>query len=87
MFRYLNLSNELRFGMKDFFDVALINQSCLKADESYVEYDEAGFADIDVLRVVDIFELQNSHGKHDGDKVVQTILDMYDSSSVLTLTK
>jgi 2-phospho-L-lactate transferase/gluconeogenesis factor (CofD/UPF0052 family) len=85
--RYLNLSNECSFGMADFFDVALINQSRLKADESYVEYDEAGFADIDVLRVVDVFELQDSHGKHDGEKVVQTILDMYDSSSVLTLTK
>lgn len=76
--RYLNLSDTRNYAMDELFDVVLINQSCLKADETYVVYDEAGFADVPVRRVVCAFESAAAPGKHDGTKVVQTILDLYE---------
>lgn len=81
--RYLNLSDQRNYGMHELFDVVLINQSRLKADETYVEYDESGFSDIAVPRVMGAFESPNSPGKHDGTKVVQIILDLYETASVL----
>ena len=69
--------------MNELFDVVLINQSRLKADETYVVYDVAGFADIPVRRVVDTFESTETLGKHDGAKVVQTILDLYEVATSL----
>lgn len=81
--RYLNLSDERSYAMDELFDVVLVNQSRLKADETYVEYDETGFADIAVPRVVDAFESPASPGKHDGAKMVQTILELYEASSSL----
>lgn len=81
--RYLNLSDARDYSMEELFDVVLINQSHLKSDETYVDYDQSGFADIPVQRVVDAFESPASPGKHDGIKVVQTILDLYETKSVL----
>ena len=81
--RYLNLSDTRNYTMDELFDVVLINQSRLKADETYVVYDEAGFADVPVRRVVGAFESVAAPGKHDGSKVVQTILDLYEEASML----
>lgn len=81
--RYLNLSDARDYGMPELFDVVLVNQSRLKADETYVELDEAGFADIPVRRVTDAFESSSAPGKHDGPKVVQTILDLYEAATGL----
>jgi 2-phospho-L-lactate transferase/gluconeogenesis factor (CofD/UPF0052 family) len=85
--RYLNLSDTRNYGMNELFDVVLINQSRLKADETYVDYDEAGFADVPVRRVVDAFESAAAPGKHDGTKVVQTILDLYEAATSLGAAK
>lgn len=82
-YRYLNLSDPRDYSMEELFDVVLVNQSRLKADETYVDYDETGFADVPVRRVVEAFESAASPGKHDGAKVVQTILDLYEASSAL----
>lgn len=82
-YRYLNLSDEHTYAMKELFDVNLVNQSRLKADETYVEYDEASFSDIAVTRVVDAFESPGEPGKHDGGKVVQTILNLYVTATQL----
>lgn len=82
-FRYLNLSDSRNYTMPELFDVVLINQSRLKADETYVDYDEADFADVPVRRVVGAFESVAAPGKHDGVKVVQTILDLYESATSL----
>jgi 2-phospho-L-lactate transferase/gluconeogenesis factor (CofD/UPF0052 family) len=76
--RYLNLSDERSYRMDELFDVVFLNQSRLKADETYVEYDETGFNDIEVPRVVGAFESPTSPGKHDGIKVVEAILDLYE---------
>lgn len=85
--RYLNLSDSRDYSMDELFNVVLVNQSRLKAGETYVEYDEGGFADIAVPRVMDAFESSTSPGKHDGVKVAQTILDLYESASALTRSK
>jgi len=84
--RYLNLSDARTYSMPELFDVVLVNQSRLKADETYVEFDAAGFDDVPVRRVIDDFESRASPGKHDGVKVVQTILDLYESATSLGLT-
>ena len=76
--RYLNLSDERTYSMEELFDAIFINQSCFKANETYVEYDEEGFNDISVQRVIDVFESEDKPGKHDGSKVVQTILDLFE---------
>ena len=81
--RYLNLSDTRNYTMPELFDVVLINKSRLKADETYVDYDEAGFADVPVRRVVEAFESASAPGKHDGNKVVQTILNLYEDASML----
>lgn len=81
--RYLNFSDTRRYGMNELFNAVLINQSKLKADETYVTYDASGFADVPVRRVVQTFESADTLGKHDGAKVVQTILDLYEDATSL----
>jgi len=76
--RYLNLSDERNYGMEELFDFIFINQSHFKDDETYVEYDEEGFHDISIQCLVDIFESEDNPGKHNGTKVVKTILDLYE---------
>jgi 2-phospho-L-lactate transferase/gluconeogenesis factor (CofD/UPF0052 family) len=78
--RYLNLSDQRAYSMQELFDVVLINQSRQKPDESYVEFDEAAFANIPVRRVVDSFECLQNPGKHNGGRVVQTLLDLYEAT-------
>ena len=68
--------------MRELFNVVLINKSCLKADETYVAYDEAGFADLPVQRVIGEFEATDALGKHDGIKLVQAILDLYAATAL-----
>ena len=80
--RYLNLSDERNYSMEELFDAILINQSCFKDDETYVEYDEEGFHDISVQTLMDVFESRDKPGKHDGTKVVQTILDLFEDKSL-----
>lgn len=81
--RYLNLSDARNYGMNELFDVVLINQSRLKADETYVVYDEDGFSDVPVRQVLNNFESADTLGKHDGAKVVQTILSLYEAATSL----
>ncbi len=82
-FRYLNLAESRPFTMPELFDAVLINQSRYKADETYVEFDESGFADVPVRRVVGTFESPTAPGKHDGGRIVQTVLDLYDAATTL----
>jgi 2-phospho-L-lactate transferase/gluconeogenesis factor (CofD/UPF0052 family) len=76
--RYLNLSDERNYSMEELFDVIFINQSHFKDDETYVDYDEEGFHNISIKRLIDVFESEDSPGKHNGTKVVKTILNLYE---------
>lgn len=82
-YRYLNLSDARRYTMQELFDVVLINKSRFKADETYVDDDEEGFADVPVRRLVDVFESAAAPGKHDGAMVVKTILNHYELATSL----
>ena len=64
--------------MEELFSVVLINDGRRKADETYVDFDEESFEAIPVPRVVDDFESAAAPGKHDGDKVIATILSLYE---------
>jgi len=81
--RYLNLSDARNYTMPELFDVVLINESRLKADETYVDYDEEGFAEMPVQRLVGVFESAAEPGKHDGPMVVKTILNLYEVATTL----
>jgi 2-phospho-L-lactate transferase/gluconeogenesis factor (CofD/UPF0052 family) len=81
--RYLNLSAARTYAMQELFNVVLLNRSRRKTDETYVDFDEDGFSDVPVRRVIDDFESPAAPGKHDGVKVVQTVIDLYEASTVL----
>ncbi len=81
--RYMELSGERKYDMEDLFSVILINQSKLKADETYVEYDEKGFQDLEITRIIDNFESAISPGKHDGEKVIGKIIELFELKSSL----
>ena len=82
-YRYLCLSGTRDYKMSELFDVVLINRSKLKSDATYVEFDEAAFSDIPLMRIVDDFESTSQSGKHDGPKIVRKILSLYESSTSL----
>ena len=50
-----------------------------------MEYDALGFTNIDVKLMIGDFESIDSPGKHDGDKVVQAVLDLYEMKSTIVL--
>jgi 2-phospho-L-lactate transferase/gluconeogenesis factor (CofD/UPF0052 family) len=80
-YRYLNLSDTRNYTLQELFSVVLINQSHNKADESYVVLDEDEIVDLQIRFVVDDFESQIAPGKHEGSKVIQTIVDLYEAST------
>ena len=81
--KYLNFSDKRTYSAEELFDVCLVNQSRLKADETYVDFDQDGYEGLGVRLVLDRFEAIESPGKHDGPHMVQTILDLYEASTVL----
>jgi 2-phospho-L-lactate transferase/gluconeogenesis factor (CofD/UPF0052 family) len=82
-YHYLSLADKRNYKISDLFNVVLINQSHLKSNETYVEFDEPAFKEIPVARIVDMFESKEQPGKHDGKKVVQTIMNLYEEATLL----
>jgi 2-phospho-L-lactate transferase/gluconeogenesis factor (CofD/UPF0052 family) len=78
--RYLNSAEPRPIQMDELFNVIFVNKSGFKSSESYVFFDEGGFHDVPIPRIVDQFESATSPGKHDGHKVVETILDLYEKT-------
>ena len=77
--RYLNLPDQRSYSMKELFDAMLINKSRIKAGETYVEFDD-GVKNIPVSLIIDYFESHAQPGKHDGNKVIETILNLYSAN-------
>ena len=77
-FRYLNLADARDYTMAELFDLVLISTGRRKDDETYVEFDEAGFSDVQVARELGDFESAHAPGRHDGAKLVATILERYE---------
>jgi 2-phospho-L-lactate transferase/gluconeogenesis factor (CofD/UPF0052 family) len=84
-YRYLNSASPRLIAMQDLIHVILVNRSDLKSSESYVQFDEEGYADVPVRRIVDVFESSSSPGKHDGAKLVDKILELYEQFSSAAL--
>ena len=77
-FRYLNLADERVYALGELFSRVLINTGRRKDDETYVEFDEGGFADLPVSRDLTDLESVETPGRHDGLKLVSTILDRFE---------
>jgi 2-phospho-L-lactate transferase/gluconeogenesis factor (CofD/UPF0052 family) len=84
-YRYLNSAEPRAIPMQDLVDVILINRSRLKSSETYVQYDEEGFVGVPAQRIVDVFESACSPGKHDGAKLVDKIVELYEQASATSL--
>jgi 2-phospho-L-lactate transferase/gluconeogenesis factor (CofD/UPF0052 family) len=80
-YKYLRLAEGRQYAMPELFTAVLINNGRRKADETYVDYDEAEFEEIPVRRLVDDFESADAPGKHDGDQVFDAILGLYDGTA------
>jgi 2-phospho-L-lactate transferase/gluconeogenesis factor (CofD/UPF0052 family) len=80
-YKYLRLADGRHYATADLFGAVLINNGRRKSNESYVDYDADNFTDLPVRRVVEDFESQAAPGKHDGDRVVATILSLYEEVS------
>lgn len=79
--KYLRLAEGRQYAMPELFSAILINDGRRKADETYVDYDEESFAEIPVPRIVDDFESASSPGKHDGARVIDTVLSLYNEAA------
>ena len=77
--RYLNLPDRRSYSMEELFDAMLINKSCIKAGDTYVEFDDE-VKNVPISLIVDDFESHAQPGKHDGNKVIETILNLYSTN-------
>jgi 2-phospho-L-lactate transferase/gluconeogenesis factor (CofD/UPF0052 family) len=77
--RYLCRSDGRAYAVPELIDSILVNTSRIKADETYVDFDEAGFASVDAQLVIGDFESRAQPGRHDGGKLVSTVLELYEA--------
>jgi 2-phospho-L-lactate transferase/gluconeogenesis factor (CofD/UPF0052 family) len=78
-FRYLNLSDKTEYKVEDLFSFNLINSSQNKADETYVQIDQDILDNIGLPYIIDNFESSQYPGKHDGNKLLKAIMNLYES--------
>ena len=76
-YKYLCLSDGRNYPIEDLFNINLINKSNLKQDDSYVRFDEENFNKIPIKIIRKNYEDLKSPGKHDGTKIVDEILKIY----------
>lgn len=81
-YRYLCMAEGRHHAMEELFSAVLVNDGRRKPDETYVEDDAQNFAQIPVRRIVQDFESAAAPGKHDGEKVISTILSLYNETAV-----
>ena len=77
--RFLCLSDGHDYRYEDLFGLTLINSSRIKPDETYVDDDAEAFAELPVRRIVGAFESRAAPGKHDGARIVATLLEQWDA--------
>jgi 2-phospho-L-lactate transferase/gluconeogenesis factor (CofD/UPF0052 family) len=80
-YKYLRASDLLDYSWGELISKVLVNKSNRKSDDSYVEVDSDQLKKLPVEYIVDDFESSVDPGKHDGDHLVHTILDLYTSFS------
>ena len=74
--KYLNYSTSRNYEYEDFFNFVLINKP-KKHEEYLIEYDKEGFRKINVKILADNFESDTIKGKHDGKKLLETIMNSF----------
>lgn len=84
-YRYLGLADSRHYEMRELFNYLLVNRSA-GIDDNHVEFDENAFGDIPVHLVLDDYESGGEAGKHDGAKVVDATLRLYERSTMLSAT-
>jgi hypothetical protein len=77
-YKYLRLADRRQYAMPELFSRILINNGRRKADETYVDFDEENFVELPVPYSVGDFESESAPGKHDGGRVVNAILGLYE---------
>ena len=75
--RHFCLAEGRRYAPEELFSAVLVNDGRRKADETYVDYDEADYADLPIRRIVEDFESERDPGKHDGKRVINKVLELY----------
>ena len=79
--KYLTLSDSMPMPISEFIDNVLINESSRKPDETYVDNDLHSYDTyLGLTLTLADFESENSPGKHDGDKIVDSIFDSFNMS-------
>ena len=79
--RYICLGDGRPHPLEQLVSTVFVNTSRLKPEDTYVEFDAAAFEDLPVELIAEDFEDRAAHGKHDGQRVVTRILDVYDRRS------
>lgn len=74
--RYLNQGNSREYDITDYFEYILVNDFQHGRGKNYVAIDPSELAALKSNIILDNFELMSS-GKHDGSKIVEFILNIY----------
>lgn len=85
-YRYLRMSDHRRYAMEDLFDYIFINKYHNRSNRDYVEFDEQSFKNIPIDLIVDNFESCEKSGKHDGGKLTEKIMLLYEENSKISKT-
>ena len=75
-YRYLCMAEDRHYAPEDLFDAVLVNNGRRKSDTSYVDYEDADYR-LAIPRIVDDFEHPDLPGRHNGERLVSTFLDLY----------
>ena len=75
--KYLRMGSEFTVAVNDIINVALVNNQFSNKLENYVKFDENQLKKHDCKILIDAFEDINNPGKHHGENLAQTILQLY----------
>jgi len=75
--RYLRMGSEFTVAVNDIINVALVNNRFSNKLENYVKFDENELNQHECKIIIDAFEDINNPGKHHGENLAHTILNLY----------
>lgn len=75
-YRYLSLSDDRVFSFRELFNLSLVNKA-FAFTENNVYFDEAAYSKIPVQMIFENFECPINQGRHDGNKLLNTILEHF----------
>lgn len=75
-YKYLNLYSSKKFNVSQLFTHIFINSSPDSTNPSHIEFDKENFNDCNIPIIAKNFEDPISQGKHNGDLLAKTIIDL-----------